>query len=116
MAVDQIALSIPETKVKEGSSFTATAYFRTRSTGVATTPTSIKYRLDCLTTSTELADWTTVSAASSATIAITATHNAIQSAGNDFEMKQLVVATDYGLSTQYVESVQWQVQNLFGSP
>jgi hypothetical protein len=116
MAADQIAISLPETRYNEGSAFTATVYFRTRSTAAATTPTSIKYRIDCLTSGTELADWTTVSAASSVSISITATHNAIQNDGNGHEIKQLTVASDYGLSTQHVEAVSWRVENLYGSP
>ena len=113
---DQIALSIPETRFKEGSAFTATANFRTRSTGAASTPTTIHYRLDCLTTCTELADWTSVSAASSASISVTGTHNAIQNTGNDYERKQLTVVADRGLATQQTESVEWRVDNLYGSP
>ena len=113
---DQIAISIPETRYNEGSAFTATAYFRTRSSGAASTPTTIHYRLDCLTTATELADWTSASAASSLSISITGTHNAIQSDGNDVEVKQLTVVADKDLSTQQVAAVTWQVKNLYGSP
>lgn len=106
---DQVSILIPRPKVREGSAFTATAYFRDRATAAASTPTSIKYRVDCLTTGRSLADWTTVSAASTATIAITSTHNAIQSAGT--ERKQLTVAADYGLSTQVTESAVWEVED-----
>lgn len=116
MAVDQIALQIQETRWNEGSAFSITANFRTRSTGAADTPTNVYWRLDCLTTGAELADWTSASAASSVTLSITPTHNAIQNDGNDYEVKQLTVAADYGLSTQYVEAIQWRVDNLFGSP
>src|SRR5690242_9231690 len=100
MACDQIALQIPETRVKEGSSFSVTANFRTRSTGTATTPTTIHYRLDCLTTCTEIADWTSVTPASSATIAVTGEDNEIQNNGNGYERKQLTVVADQGLDTQ----------------
>ena len=116
MAVDQIAISIPDPRWKEGSAFTATIYLRNRATAAATTPTTLKYRIDCLTTGTELADWTTISAASSASISITATHNAIQNDGNATERKQLTIMTDEGLSTQYREIATWLVENLFGSP
>lgn len=109
---DQVAISIPRLRVNEGQAFTATAYFRTRSTAAAGTPTSVKYRVDCLTTQTELADWTSVTPSTSASIAITATHNAIQSDSNVTERKQLTVASDYGLATQAIESVTWEVLNL----
>lgn len=116
MAADVIAISIPETRVNEGSSFTATAAFRTRSTAAATTPTTVHYRIDCMTTGTELSALTSVSAASSVSLSITGTHNAIQNDGNDYEVKQLTVVTDSGLSTQQTEAVQWRVENLYGSP
>jgi hypothetical protein len=113
---DQIELVIPRPVVQEGSSFTATAAFRTRSTSAASTPTTIKYRVDCLSTETELAGWTTVTPASSVSIAITGTHNATQSDANDVETKQLTVMADEGLDTQVRQAVRWRVENLFGSP
>ena len=116
MAVDQIALMVPEPRFREGSAFTATAHFRTRATSAATTPTTIHYRLDCLTTCTELADWTSVSASTNVSIAITATHNSIQSNGNARERKQLSVMTNMDLPTQCREAVSWIVENLYGSP
>ena len=55
-----------------------------------------------------------VAAASSASIAITATHNAIQDDGNVSERKQLTVAADYGLATQVTETAEWVVTNVHG--
>lgn len=114
--VTQIAFQIPKTKWQEGSAFPLPVYLRLRSSGAAATPTTIHYRIDCLTTGTELVDETSVSAASNFTISVTGTHNAIQNDGNDYEVKQLTVTTDVGLSTQHRESVQWRVTNLYGSP
>ena len=116
MAGDVVAIQIPKPSYREGSAFTATAYFRTRSTGAAATPTNVYYRLDNLTTSTQLATWTSVSPAGNVSIAITATHNAIQDASNRTERVQLTVALDHGLSTQVHESRVWEVENLTGSP
>lgn len=116
MAVDQIAISIPRTTWQEGSAFTATAYCRTRASAAAETPTSLKYRIDCLTTGKQIADWTTLTAASSASISVTGTHNAIQDDANDSEVRQLTVMADDGLSTQHRGSVRWRVENLYGSP
>jgi hypothetical protein len=115
-AVDLIAFQLPETKWKEGSAFSLPVYLRLRSTAAPATPTTIHYRLDCLTTRTQLADWTSVAAASSFTIAVTGTHNAIQSDGNAYEVKQATVVVDQGLATQHVEAVTWRVENLYGSP
>jgi hypothetical protein len=114
---DQIEIQIPRTAtIKEGSHFTATAYFRTRSTSSASTPTTIKYRLDCLTSGSVLTDWTSVGSASNVSIAVTGTHNAIQSDANDVEVKQLTVMADEGLATQVRQAMRWRVTNLFGSP
>lgn len=112
----QIEITIPKTIIQEGSAFTATAVFRTRSTVAASTPTNVKYRLDCLTTATELAALTTATAAASVDISVTPTHNAIQSDLNDYEIKQLTVVADDGLSTQQRAVIRWRVLNLFGSP
>lgn len=118
MAVaDQIALQVPRPKVGEGSSFTITAYFRNRAAAAAaTTPTTVKYRVDCLTSGTQVADWTTVTAAANVSISITGTHNAIQNDCNSVERKQITVMTDEGLSTQCREVASWEVENLYGSP
>lgn len=114
---DQIAIRIPRGDWKEGSAFTASVNFRTRSTAAESTPTTVKYRIDCLTSGREIADWTSVTpAAASASIPITGAHNAIQDDSNDVETKQLTVMADEGLATQYREAVRWRVENLYGSP
>lgn len=110
--MDQVSISIPRPSVQEGSAFTATARFRDRATAAASTPTNIKYRVDCLTTGVALQALTTVSAASSASISVTATHNAIQDQSNRYETKQLTVVGDEGLSTQVRETATWHVRNI----
>lgn len=114
--VDQIEFQLAKTKWNEGSAFPLPVYLRLRSSGAAATPTTIHYRIDCKSSGTELSDWTSVSAASSFTIAVTGTHNAIQNEGRDYEVKQLTVMTDQGLATQHRRAVQWRVENLYGSP
>jgi hypothetical protein len=113
---DQVEILIRKTRWNEGSSFTATAYFRDRATAAADAPTTVKYRLDCLTTGREIVDWTTASAAASVAISITATHNAILNDSNMQETKQLTVAGDYGAADQSVGKITWTVENLYGSP
>jgi len=110
--MDQVSIVIPRPSVKEDSAFVCTAYFRDRATQASSVPTNIKYRLDCLTTDTVILDWTTVSAAASATISVTAAQNAIQNECNVYETKRLTVAGDYGLDTQVIETAIWNVTNL----
>lgn len=103
-------------RVQEGSALTITAKFwtDTSETWTAQTPTTVHYRIDCLTTGTAILDWTSVAAATSATLSITGTQNAIQSDCNEWETKQVTVKIDSGLSTQYQEAMTYDVRNLSG--
>ena len=105
-----VHVSIPIIKTQEGSSFNATAYFR--SGGSASASTTAKYRVDCLTTGKELTDWTSLTPAVSISIALTATHNAIQWQSNRIEKKQLIVASDPGETDQTRDKVTWIVENI----
>ncbi len=111
---DQIEIQIPKTTVLEEDTFPATAYFRTRATKAATAPTTVRYRVDCLSTGAQLLDWTTASAAASVTITMTSTVNEIQNDASRLEKKQLTVQADAGLSTQVNGRRVWNVRNLFG--
>jgi hypothetical protein len=109
---DTVAIQIPRPRIKEGSAFTATAYFR--AVGAASTPTNVSYRLDNLTTGERIADWTSVSAAANVSIAITGTQNAIRSQCNRIERMQLTVAADHDLSTEVRDAAVYEVENLQG--
>jgi hypothetical protein len=112
---DQIEIHLVDTIVPEETTFTATCYFRTRSTQTASIPTTIHYRVDCLSTKTRITDWTLVSSpAASRTIVITSTENQILDDSHLMEVKQLTVKADDGLSTQVIKPVQWKVRNLQG--
>jgi hypothetical protein len=100
-------------KRNEGQSATVTIVFRDDD-GVATTPGTLRYRIDCLTTGRMVRDWTTLTPASSVDIPITPADNAIKSSRNATERKQLVVQTEYGTDDQAVEYVEWTVKNLQG--
>lgn len=110
---DQIEIQLPKTVIQEDSVLTATVSFRTRASAAASTPTTVRYRLDCLTTSSTVLDWTSASPASSVSIAVTGAQNAIIDDANDYEVKQLVVQADAGLSTQQTQRKTWRVENIF---
>lgn len=112
---DQITFSLRKDTIKERSQLIVTVNFRTRATASATTPTNVRYRLDCLSTGKEIADWTAATPGTTATITISPDQNAIQGDGLR-ERKQLTVAADYGLSTQYTETLEYWVQNIRGIP
>ena len=113
---DQVVVMVPRPRFNEGSAFTATAYFRDRATAAASAPSVAKYRVDCLTTNRTLQDWTSLTPATSISIPITATHNAIQDISNEREVRQLTVASEPGTDTQFRDTATWTVTNLFGSP
>jgi hypothetical protein len=111
---DQIAIVIQKTRVQEGSGFVATAYFRNRSDASADTPSTVKYRLDCLTTGQQILDWTSVTAGESVSITVTGAQNAILNDDNDYEVKQLTVESDVGSADQCRGRKTWRVENIYG--
>ena len=85
--------------------------------GNAFTPTTVDYRIDCLTTGQAIQPWTTAGVPSAVmTIAITASQNAIINEGNSTEEKVLKVRANYGMPTQFMSSFEYQVENLPGLP
>lgn len=111
---DQVEISLPKTTFLEESVFTLTVFFRTRSTATASTPTSIRYRIDDLRSKREIRDWTSVSAAPNVDIVITSSDNEIQDDATRFETKQIIVQADNGLTTQVNGKAIWKVKNLTG--
>ena len=120
MPGDQIEIQIPKTVFDENSAFTATAYFRTRATAAAATPTTVDYRIDNTSTRTERTGWTSVTPGTSVTIAVKSSDNKIQQqtsfrfGGAVWENIQLVVSLDKGLDTEVVGHKQWRIRNLYG--
>jgi hypothetical protein len=112
---DQIEIQIPLTKVPEETTFTATVYFRARGSMAASIPTTIHYRVDCLSTKQQIADWTAVAIpAASNEIIMTSVYNQILGDRHNNETKQLTVKTDSGLTTQVIKPKRWKVCNLLG--
>lgn len=112
---DQIEIQFPKTRVEEETAFDVVAYFRTRATKVALVPTTVHYRVDCLSTKQKITDWTSVSAAANVTITITSTMNQILNGDSNWERKQITVKADDGLSTQVIRTGKWIVDNIEGT-
>lgn len=102
--------------IQERSSLTVNPYFWDDSTNpwTANTPTTVDYRLDCLSTGANLIGWTTVTPAASVSITVPANSNAIQNDYNQYERKQLTVRMNGGLTNAYQTPFTYDVQNLFG--
>ena len=120
MAGDQVEIQLPKTQYVEHSAFTATAYFRTRSSAAAATPTTVHYRIDNLSTKNEVKDWTSVTPGTSVSISVASTENVIDGGSTEtsipkYQTLQLTVALDKDLSTEVRNFKNWRVKNLYGA-
>lgn len=111
---DQIVFFQRKDHIREASQHVVSVKFRDRATVALVVPTNISYRIDCLTTGAQIADWTSVSADDEIDITITPTQNALQDQCNARECRQLTVAADFGLATQFMDSVTFELENLQG--
>jgi hypothetical protein len=99
-------------QTNEGTAFVVTAYFWDDSTETwtASTPTTIRYRIDSP-SGQEIVAWTTGTPATSLSITCSATANAILNDCSQLERKILTVQCDAGLATQYADTYAWDVKN-----
>lgn len=110
-AADQIVFRFPRDRINERSSLTVIARFRDRATDADVTPTNVKYRIDNLSSGAEILDWTTVSTSTEVSIATTPDENECK-VRDEWQRNLLTVAADYGLSTQFNETFQYEIRNL----
>jgi len=108
---DQVEIGIPQTIVPERTTFTATVY--TRGAGEGVTPTTMHYRVDCLSNKRVLREWTAVSTpAESNEIVISSSDNQILYNRFLYETKQLTVKVDTDLPSQVIKRIEYRVTNL----
>ena len=86
-----------------------TARFRDRS-AADVTPTNVSYRLDSA-SNCELLGWTSGTPGTTLAITITPEQNRILNDARALETRYLTVASDKGLSTEYRETLRYQVRN-----
>ena len=111
---DQVEIQLPLRTVNERTQLLGTAYFRTRSTGAASTPTTVHYKVSNLTTQETVQDWTTISAAANVSLTITAAMNKIRGGDNVFERIEVLVAADKGLDTEAIGRAVYRIKNVYG--
>ena len=99
--------------VKEGSVCYVRAEFYNRD-GAPTTPDTLEYRIDCLTTQTEILGWTSVTPYETTEILITATQNRVIDQANPEEVKQVTVKAT-GSDGPVLQVERYRVENLFGT-
>lgn len=117
-----ISNKLPRNRVNEGSACTLTASFFDDSTDTwaASAPTSAKYRIDRINGADprawyEVLGWTTLTPATSNSIAVTAAQNAILDTCSYSEKRQVTVKANDSLATQYEQTHLYTVVNLAGT-
>jgi hypothetical protein len=110
--INQIRAIAKQYEINEGSAlaFTITLY----TDGTLTVPTSLRYRVDCITTGATLTSWTSLTPASTTSVTVTPAANAIQNNSNFTEVKTITLEADHGLSGAYTHETTWRVKNLQG--
>lgn len=102
-----------EPEINEGDSLPVTVSFADVD-WVSGAPSTVTYRIECLTTGRTILDWTSVTPASSVTITASSANNAILNDDNEREIKQLMVkAIDSG-GNQRIDTYKYVVRNLQG--
>ena len=96
--------------VKEGDGHTVQVAWKD-GFGVAATPTTARYRVDCRTTGESPLDWQAISTDSVVNIDIPGTANMIVSNANESEVKQITVQANAGLSNQKTVVGEYVVPN-----
>lgn len=108
--------TLSRNETSENNAFSVTAKFWDDSaeTWTASTPTTVRYRIDNLDDANQVLDWTSASASSSVSITVpyTATDIACQSRYREY--LQLTVMANAGLSSQYQDVYKFSVRNLVG--
>lgn len=82
------------------------------SSGTLATPTSVSYRIDCLTTGASVRASAALTPASSITIGLTPSDTTIVGANNAYEIKSITVTSAYAGSEGATQEMQYSVVNL----
>ena len=98
--------------VNEGSAITFSVTFY--NSGVATAPSTIRYRVDDVVSEDNVVDWTTVTATATASISIAASLNVMEDEDHRRERKIITVEADNGGATAFNASAYYDVLNNLG--
>lgn len=105
---DRIAFTASE-RIREATALPVVARFRAADADAA--PTSAKYRVDDPDSGDEHLGWTTLTPNTSISFTVSASANECRSC-RPIERRELVVMADEGLSTQFVERLGYEIDNL----
>lgn len=82
--------------------------------GVAISPASVSYRIDCLTTNTQVRGDTSIVASGTVEIVLSPTDNAMVLPGNIVERRRVTVTGIYNAGDEITEEYVYELKNLFG--
>ncbi len=111
MAISYPYIVLPETEIQERAAIRLTTYHRDASDAAAT-PSTLHYRIDCLSTGTTVLDWTSETPSTSNTLSIKSSENRIIDDSNRRELKQVTVALDKGTIDETRDTVSYHVVNI----
>lgn len=97
--------------VNEGSTAYVTATFRDKA-GQLAQPTSVSYRIDCVSNGQQIVDDTSATPGTSVEITLSAAHNAILDPKRARELRRVTVTGSYGADDAVVEQYDYWVRNL----
>ncbi len=80
--------------------------------GVEATPATLSYRIDNITSGTEILTDTSITAVSSGTLELTVSDTTLVSQDSDTELFLVTMTATYSGSKQHIETYQYEVRNL----
>ena len=83
---------------------------------VAATPSALKYRIDCLTSGTEIKDDTVLTPASSGEIDLVPADTTLTTQDNATELRLITVTADADTNGQLISHYQYEVYNEYAVP
>ena len=98
-------------QVNERSQLPVTISLTVKQTGVPSTPNTLKWRMDCLTTNQAVVPETALGASSTVELTIPATSNVIIHDENPYETKRITVTANAGTSLELNSFLDFDVLN-----
>ena len=99
--------------VNEGSSASFTVAFLDED-GASTTPTAVRYRIDCVTTGAEIVTWTSLTPGATVSVPLTAAAHVMQAETNTRESRRVTVEASYSSDGKLVDYEDYTLQNSLG--
>jgi hypothetical protein len=96
--------------IKEGDGHTIRVSWKDAD-GNPFTPTTVRHRVDCLTTGAAMQSWVSVTPSSVVTIDIPGSANSINNAANESEVRQVTVQANAGLPNQRTVVGEYVIPN-----